>query len=210
MNTTATPRGTLFVVAAPSGTGKSSLVRALLAREPGIRLSVSHTTRAPRAGEVDGRDYHFVSRAEFEALIAADRFFEHAQVHGDLKGTSRMAVEPLLAGGQDVLLEIDWQGAQQVRAKVPDCQSIFILPPSRRELERRLRTRASDSDAAIARRLEDSRTDIMHASDFDFIVINDDFDTAVEELQAIVHALRDRTPMQRRRHEALIDALIHG
>lgn len=208
MNTRAAVPGILLVVAAPSGTGKSSLVRALLAREPGIQLSVSHTTRQPRADEVDGRDYHFVSEAEFRRLIDAREFFEHALVHGDLKGTSRGAVEPLLAAGRDVLLEIDWQGAQQVREKVPACRSIFILPPSRAELERRLRTRAMDSDEAIARRLHDSRRDVSHAQEFDFIVINDDFDLAVDEMQAIVHALRDRAPLQQRRHEALVNELL--
>lgn len=204
------PRGTLFVVAAPSGAGKSTLVNALLAREPGIGLSISHTTRAPRPGESEGSHYHFVSREVFMRMVEAGQFFEYAEVHGDMKGTSLTAVAPLLDEGRDVLLEIDWQGARQVRRKVPDCQSIFILPPSRRELERRLRTRASDSDAAITRRLADSRTEISHAEEFDYIIVNDDFEGALEEMQAIVHAVRLRAPLQRVRHEALIAELLDG
>jgi guanylate kinase len=201
-------KGTLFVVAAPSGAGKSTLVNALLQREPGIRLSISHTTRAPRIGESEGRHYHFVAREVFERMIADGQFFEHAEVHGDLKGTSLAAVAPLLDEGRDVLLEIDWQGARQVRARVPDCQGVFILPPSRGELERRLRARASDSAAAIVRRLDDSRADIAHAHEFDFIVVNDDFDQALDQLQAIVRAVRLRAPLQCVRHEALIAELL--
>jgi guanylate kinase len=201
-------KGTLFVVAAPSGAGKSTLVNALLEREPGISLSISHTTRAPRAGESEGSHYHFVAREVFDRMIADGEFFEHAEVHGDLKGTSLGAVAPLLHEGRDVLLEIDWQGARQVRAKVPDCQGIFILPPSRAELERRLRARASDSAAAIVRRLDDSRADIAHAHEFDFIVVNDDFDQALDQLQAIVRAVRLRAPLQCIRHEALIAELL--
>ncbi len=204
------PRGTLFVVAAPSGAGKSTLVNALLAREPGIDLSISHTTRAPRPGESEGSHYHFVSREAFMRMVEAGQFFEYAEVHGDMKGTSLTAVAPLLDEGRDVLLEIDWQGARQVRRKVPDCQSIFILPPSRRELERRLRTRASDSDAAITRRLANSRIEISHAEEFDYIIVNDDFEGALEEMQAIVHAVRLRAPLQRVRHEALIAELLDG
>ena len=202
--------GTLFVVAAPSGAGKSTLVNALLQREAGISLSISHTTRAPRATEIEGRHYYFVSRPEFEGMIAAGQFFEYAEVHGDMKGTSLTAVAPVLRQGRDVLLEIDWQGARQVRAKVPGCQSIFILPPSRRELERRLRSRASDSAAAIERRLDDSRTDISHAQEFDFIVVNDHFEQALDALQAIVRAVRLRAPLQCARHERLIAELLDG
>ncbi len=201
-------RGTLFVVAAPSGAGKSTLVNALLEREPGIRLSISHTTRAPRPRESEGSHYHFVSRETFRSMIDADQFFEYAEVHGDLKGTSLTAVAPLLEEGRDVLLEIDWQGARQVRRKVPDCQSIFILPPSRVELERRLRARASDSAEAIERRLHNSRTEIAHADEFDFIVVNDDFDTALDDMQAIVRAVRLRAPLSHARHEALIAELL--
>lgn len=201
-------RGTLFVVAAPSGAGKSTLVNALLAREPGISLSISHTTRAPRPNESEGNHYHFVTREVFQRMIDADQFFEYAVVHGDMKGTSLTAVAPLLDEGRDVLLEIDWQGAHQVRKKVPDCQSIFILPPSRAELERRLRARASDSAEAIKRRLHDSRTEIAHAEEFDYIIVNDDFDTALDDMQAIVRAVRLRAPLQRARHETLIAELL--
>lgn len=203
-----TATGILFIVAAPSGAGKSSLVRALLERESGICLSVSHNTRPPRPKEVDGRDYHFVSRAAFEEMIEADQFFEHAEVHGDLKGTSMTAVAPLLEQGRDVLLEIDWQGARQVRRKVPSCRSIFILPPSRDELERRLRGRASDSEATIQRRLVNSRAEVAHADEFDYLVVNDDFDVAVDDLQAIVRAERLRMTLQKQRFSTLIAELL--
>ncbi|MEP7041622.1 MAG: guanylate kinase [Dokdonella sp.] len=200
--------GTLYIVAAPSGSGKTSLVTALLEREPGIGLSVSYTSRLPRPGEVDGRHYHFVSREVFERMAAKGAFYEFANVHGDLKGTARDAVEPSLAAGRDVLLEIDWQGARQVRAARPDCVSVFILPPSRAELERRLRTRASDNAEAIARRLADSREEIAHASDFDFIVVNDEFADALADLRAIVACQRLRRVAQLPRHAALIDDLL--
>ncbi|HEY0231498.1 MAG TPA: guanylate kinase [Dokdonella sp.] len=200
--------GTLFIVAAPSGTGKSSLVNALLEREPGISLSVSYTSRLPRPGEVEGRHYHFVSRDLFEHMAAKGAFYEYANVHGDLKGTARDAVEPLLASGRDVLLEIDWQGARQVRAARPDSVSVFILPPSRTELERRLRTRASDNAEAIARRLADSREEIAHAADFDYIVVNDQFADALADLRAIVAGQRLRRAAQLSRHAVLLDDLL--
>ena len=200
--------GTLYIVAAPSGAGKSSLVNALLAREPAIALSISHTTRLPRPGDVDGRHYHFVNRGVFERLIADGAFIEHAEVFGNLYGTSRTAVEPLLAAGRDVLLEIDWQGAQQVRKTYPACVSVFILPPSREELERRLRRRAQDSDAVIARRLEGSREEIRHALEFDYVIVNDRFEQALEELTAIVRGQRLRRAVQSERLKALIEALL--
>ncbi len=202
-------RGTLFMVAAPSGGGKTSLVRALLERMSGIVLSVSWTSRAARADERNGVHYHFIDRETFDRMIAEDAFYEHANVHGDLKGTAREAVEPVLASGRDVLLEIDWQGAQQVRERAHgDCVGVFILPPSRAELERRLRARASDSESVIARRLANSREEISHAPEFDYIVVNDDFDTAIAELAAIVQAVRLRTPLQRTRHAALLAELL--
>jgi len=200
--------GTLYIVAAPSGAGKSSLVNALLEREPGIVLSVSHTTRPPRPGDVDGQHYHFVNRGVFERLVADGAFIEHAEVFGNLYGTSRAAVEPLLAQGRDVLLEIDWQGARQVRNVLPDCASVFILPPSREELERRLRTRAADNAQTIARRLAESREEIAHAGDFDYIIVNDEFADALADLRAIVTARRLRSDVQCRRHEALIHDLL--
>ncbi|MFO1426925.1 MAG: guanylate kinase [Steroidobacteraceae bacterium] len=178
--------GRLFVVAAPSGAGKTSLVKALLEREPRLRVCVSHTTRAQRPNEQDGRDYHFVSVARFREIEAADGFLEHAQVFDNFYGTSLMALEQAFGQGFDVVLEIDWQGAQQVRRKVPACVTIFILPPSRRALEERLRNRRTDSDAVIARRLRDAVGDMSHYGEFDRVVVNDDFETAVADLQRIV------------------------
>jgi guanylate kinase len=199
--------GTLFIVAAPSGAGKSSLVNALLEREPGMLLSISHTTRAPRPGEEDDRHYHFVNRGVFEQLVARDAFLEHAEVFGNLYGTAREMVEEKLRSGRDVLLEIDWQGARQVRAKLP-CVSIFILPPSREELARRLRTRAQDSEAAIARRSAEARKEISHHAEFDFLIVNDDFAAALADLRAIVTCQRLRCAAQRERYAALIDDLL--
>jgi len=196
--------GTLFIVAAPSGAGKTSLTRALLEREPAMLLSVSYTSRAARPNEVDGVHYHFVSRAEFEAMIARGEFFEHAVVHGDLKGTSRKVVDQNLAQGRDVLLEIDWQGARQVRAQLGGTVSIFILPPSRAELERRLRARASDSEETIRRRLDDSKRDMQHAREFDYIVVNDDFETALGEMCEIVQAHRAGKRVPRQDCDALL------
>jgi len=200
--------GTLYIVAAPSGAGKTSLTRALLEREPGIALSVSYTSRPPRPNEVDGIHYHFVSRPIFEEMIRRGEFFEHAVVHGDLKGTARSAVERTLAQGKDALLEIDWQGARQVRLQMPDTVSIFILPPSRAELERRLRARASDSEEVIRRRLADSREDIVHVGEFDFLIVNDDFAQALADLRAIVTSRQLRSPIQRERHAVLLADLL--
>jgi guanylate kinase len=199
---------TLFIVAAPSGAGKSTLVNALLEREPAISLSVSHTTRPPRTGEEYGRHYYFVERAEFEREIEEGIFLEHAEVHGNLYGTSRKTVSGLLGQGKDVLLEIDWQGAQQVRKTKADCVSVFILPPSRHELERRLRGRGSDSAEVIERRLHNSREEIAHAHEFDYIIVNDRFEDALGDLQAIVRAVRLRSELQWRRHENLIAELL--
>lgn len=200
--------GTLYIVAAPSGAGKSSLVNALLARERDIALSISHTTRPPRPGDVDGEHYHFVNRGVFERLVAENAFLEHAEVFGNLYGTSRKAVEPMLAQGRDVLLEIDWQGARQVRKVMPDCVSIFILPPSREELERRLRTRAADSAVTIARRLAESVEEIAHVDDFDYVIVNDQFADALADLRSIVATRRLRREAQTKRHAALIADLL--
>lgn len=178
--------GRLFVIAAPSGAGKTSLVKALLAREPNLRVCVSHTTRPQRPNEVDGRDYHFVDVGRFRAMIAEEGFLEHAQVFDNFYGTSRMALDHAFGQGFDVVLEIDWQGAQQVRRKVPGCITIFILPPSRRELEERLRNRRTDSDMVIARRLADAVGDMSHCREFDHVVVNDDFETAVADLRRIL------------------------
>lgn len=200
--------GCLFIIAAPSGAGKSSLVNALLARETSIQLSISYTSRAPRACESEGSHYHFVTRGEFEAMVARGEFFEHAVVHGDLKGTARHTVERPLAEGRDVLLEIDYQGARQVRSLVPDCVSVFILPPSRVELERRLRGRGQDAEEVIQRRLADSRTEIAHLEDFDYLLVNDVFERTLDDLLAIVRAERLRRFRQARSQKALIDALL--
>jgi guanylate kinase len=200
--------GCLFIIAAPSGAGKSSLVNALLARETSIQLSISYTSRAPRPGESEGSHYHFVTRGEFEAMAARGEFFEHAVVHGDLKGTARHTVERPLAEGRDVLLEIDYQGARQVRSLVPDCVSVFILPPSRVELERRLRGRGQDAEDVIQRRLADSRTEIAHLEDFDYLLVNDVFERTLDDLLAIVRAERLKRFRQARSQKALIDALL--
>ena len=180
-----TARGHLYVIAAPSGAGKTSLMRALLERRPAVSFSVSCTTRAPRSHEQEGRDYHFIDRAEFERLIKAGEFIEHADVFGNLYGTRRAAVESALAEGRDLILEIDWQGANQVRKRLPEAVQIFILPPSRAELEARLRKRATDSPEAIARRLAESVSEMSHWREFDFVVVNQDFDQALAELEAI-------------------------
>jgi len=182
--------GDLFVVVAPSGAGKTSLVNRLLEAERGIRLSVSHTTRAPRAGEVDGRDYHFVAREAFEAMIAAGDFLEHADVYGNYYGTSRRWIEQELAGEHDVLLEIDWQGARQVRKLFPRMVGIFILPPSLAELRRRLTDRGKDSPEVIERRMASAREEISHVLEFEYIIVNEQFDVALADLQAVVRAAR--------------------
>ncbi len=179
-------RGRLFVIAAPSGAGKTSLVKALLASEPRLRLSVSHTTRKRRPTEEDGREYHFVSAPQFEQLAARGEFLEHARVFDNFYGTSRGFVEEQLRQGHDVILEIDWQGAQQVRRAMPQCVSIFVLPPSRRALAERLARRATDTAQIIERRLRDAATDMSHYREFDYVVVNDDFAQAVGDLRRIV------------------------
>ena len=179
-------RGHLFLVTAPSGAGKTSLVRALLQDHTNIKFSISYTTRPQRSKEVHGHDYHFVDQAEFERMVKAGEFLEHAQVFDNYYGTGRRTVEAEMAAGRDVLLEIDWQGAAQVRKLMPEAVSIFILPPSRAELERRLRARGTDDDTVIARRLKDAVGDMSHWSEFDYVVVNDTFEHALAELSAIV------------------------
>ena len=201
-------RGTLYIVAAPSGAGKSSLVNACLARDPAIRLSISFTSRAPRPGERHAEHYHFVSVDEFQRMVVADDFFEHALVHDDWKGTARQSVEPQLAAGNDVLLEIDWQGARQVRERVPDAVSVFILPPSRAALEQRMRTRGQDSEHVMRQRLAAAREEMSHYDEFDYVIVNEDFDTAVDEMCSIFMASRLRRDRQVMRHETLIAALL--
>ena len=201
-------RGTLYIVAAPSGAGKSSIVNAVLARDPNISLSISFTSRQPRPGERHAEHYHFVSAVEFEGMVEAGDFFEHARVHGDWKGTARQSVEPQLSGGRDVLLEIDWQGARQVRNKVPGAVSVFILPPSRQALESRMRTRGQDSEEVIQQRLAAAREEMSHYGEFDYVIVNEHFDTAVDEMCAIFVASRLRREPQVARHSRLITALL--
>ena len=178
--------GRLFVISAPSVAGKTSLVKALLASEPHLRLSISHTTRKRRPNEAEGREYHFVTVPQFEQLVARREFLENAKVFDNFYGTSRSFVEEQLRQGNDVILEIDWQGAQQVRRAMPECVTVFILPPSRRTLAERLARRATDSREIIARRLADAATDLSHYREFDYVIVNDDFDRAVADLRRIV------------------------
>lgn len=201
-------RGRLFVIAAPSGAGKTSLVRALMEREPALRFSISYTTRPQRPTETHGRDYFFVTGAEFEAMAGRGEFLEHARVFDHRYGTARGQVEASLGAGQDLILEIDWQGAQQIREAMPECVSIFILPPSRAELERRLRSRATDSDEVIRRRLRDAASDMMHWNEFDHVVVNDDFEQALEALLHIVRGSEAaRAAVRRPGLGALVDEL---
>ncbi|HSS27683.1 MAG TPA: guanylate kinase [Usitatibacter sp.] len=183
-------RGNLFVVVAPSGAGKTSLVAALLKEEPNIRLSISHTTRGPREGEQDGREYHFVARSAFEKMIAAGDFLEHADVYGNYYGTSRRWIEDELEGDHDVLLEIDWQGARQVRKLFPAMVGIFILPPSLAELRKRLLSRGKDAPEAIEKRMASARNEISHVLEFEYIIVNERFEAALTDLVSIVRAAR--------------------
>ncbi len=199
--------GSIFMVVAPSGAGKSTLVNALLARDPTIELSISFTTRAPRPGEQDGREYYFVTADDFLARRGRGEFLESAEVHGHYYGTSRPWIEQRLAAGRDVLLEIDWQGARQVRAAFPHAVGIFILPPSIEALEARLHKRGQDSPQVIARRLLAAGSEIAHAPEFDFVIINEIFDRALDQLAAIVTATRLRYPNQAARHRALFAQL---
>jgi guanylate kinase len=185
-------KGLLFVITAPSGAGKSSLIHAMLKEDPRLKLSVSYTTRAPRPGEKNGREYHFVDEAAFLAMLERGEFLESAQVHGNRYGTSHAVIREALARGEDLVLEIDWQGAQQVRRLQPKCTGVFILPPSVAELERRMRTRGQDSEAVIRRRLAGAEEEMSHAPEFDYVIINKDFDEAKRDLQAIIRVERLR------------------
>jgi guanylate kinase len=182
--------GLLFVITAPSGAGKSSLIDALLKDDPRLRLSISYTTRAPRPGEVNGREYHFVDEKTFLSMLERGEFLESAEVHGNRYGTSQAVIREALARGQDLMLEIDWQGAQQVRRLYPGCVGAFILPPSVAELERRMRARGQDTDEVIRRRLASAEEEISHAPEFDYAIINKDFDEAKKDLQAIIQVER--------------------
>ena len=201
-------QGTLYIFAAPSGAGKTSLVKALVETVATIEVSVSHTTRVPRPGEVDGINYHFIDVAVFQAMVAKGDFLEHAQVFDNFYGTARAKIEQRLAAGVDVILEIDWQGARQVRTQFPDSIGVFILPPSRQALEERLRGRGQDAEEVIARRMRDAVSEMSHYAEFDYLVINDDFQTALAELAAIVTARRLRTEIQASRHKPILQTLL--
>ena len=200
--------GSVFIVSAPSGAGKTSLVRALLDADSQVKLSVSYTTRAPRPGEVEGQHYHFVDLTVFMEMLNRAEFLESAEVYGNRYGTSQRWIETQLAHGVDILLEIDWQGALQVRRLMPQAISIFILPPSLEALKARLTGRGQDAEAVIARRVAAAREDMSHVSEFDYVIINDDFATAASELQAIVKASRLQLTKQMQRHGALIQNLL--
>lgn len=201
-----TAGSSLFTVSAPSGAGKSSLIAALLKADPTIRLSISTTTRQPRPGEVDGREYHFTTVEAFRKSIDAGEFLEHALVHDNYYGTSRVKVLEQLQAGNDVLLEIDWQGALQIREQFPDTVSLFILPPSIAELENRLNKRGQDSQETIKRRIQGAALEISHASDFDYVIINNDFDLALKQLSAVIESARCRTRQQALKNQALFSA----
>jgi len=201
-------QGLLFVVAAPSGAGKTTLVRALLKAEPSLALSISHTTRDIRPGETDGTDYHFTERSVFETMIKDGEFLEHADVFGNLYGTNRHSLQAQRDAGHDVILEIDWQGAAQVRDAFPDALSVFILPPSRKELLARLQNRGQDSDEVIARRTAQATTELAQYGAFDYLIINDQFDVASQDLIAIIRAARCRQDIVSRRKPELIADLL--
>jgi guanylate kinase len=200
-------RGNLFIVCAPSGAGKTSLVNALLEREPDIELSVSYTTRAPRNGETDGVDYHFVTRDAFLEMAGRGEFLESAEVHGNLYGTSQAWIDARTREGRDIVLEIDWQGAQQVRRLVPASIGVFVLPPSLEALRRRLTARGQDSSEVIQQRLANARDEIAHVEEFDYVIINQTFDVAVVDLVSIVRATRLKVTAQLTRHRDLINAM---
>lgn len=202
------PSGSLFVVSAPSGAGKTTLVKLLMQNDTAIHPSVSYTTRPPRPGEVDGREYHFIDRERFIAMREAGDFVEWAEVHGNFYGTSRRWLHERLAAGDEVLLEIDWQGARQVRAAFPGAITLFILPPSMEELERRLRGRGTDAEEVIARRLSAALDEMRHVGEFDFVIINERLDVALADLMAIVRAERLKLAHQQARHARLFSSLI--
>ncbi|ROR99093.1 guanylate kinase [Sinobacterium caligoides] len=201
-------RGTLYTIAAPSGAGKTSLVKALIESKKFVNVSVSHTTRPPRPGEIDGVNYHFVSPQQFQAMLAESQFIEHAEVFGNFYGTSRQWVESNLAQGLDVILEIDWQGAQQVKRLLPETLSIFILPPSRQALLERLTNRGQDDEAVIQRRMDEAISEMSHYADADYLVINECFDNALKDLRCIIRAQRLIAKAQHLRQEKLIEGLL--
>ncbi|GGC09259.1 guanylate kinase [Marinobacterium zhoushanense] len=200
--------GHLYIVSAPSGAGKTSLVKALLERDSQVVVSVSHTTRPRREGEIEGVDYNFVTPEQFEAKIENGQFLEYAEVFGNKYGTSQVWVQEQLKRGLDVILEIDWQGAEQVRRLMPEARSVFILPPSREVLERRLRGRGTDTEEVIQRRLSKTVSEISHYGEFDYLIVNDDFETALADLASLFRSARLTQRLQQQRHEALLAALL--
>ncbi len=201
-------KGTLFIVSAPSGAGKTSLLKELVAADPLLDISVSHTTRAKRPGEQNGRDYHFIDQADFLQMIGEGAFMEHAQVFDNYYGTAEATVRERLNAGQDMVLEIDWQGANQVRNRIPDAISIFILPPSPQALHERLSARGQDSEEVIARRMRDAKKEMSHYAEYDYLVINDDFSLALKELEAIVRGLRLRQVIQSEKLQPQLSRLL--
>ncbi|MEH0667545.1 guanylate kinase [Vibrio scophthalmi] len=203
-------KGTLYIVSAPSGAGKSSLISAMLETNPtyAMKVSVSHTTRGMRPGEQDGVHYHFVQKEQFEALIEQGAFLEYAEVFGNYYGTSRPWIEQNLDKGIDVFLDIDWQGARQIREQMPQAKSLFILPPSNGELERRLNARGQDSEAVIAKRMAEAKSEISHYNEYDYVIINDDFDNALMDFKAIIRAERLKQDKQALKYKGMLDALL--
>lgn len=203
-------QGTLYIVSAPSGAGKSSLIQALLKTQPlyDTKVSISHTTRAIRPGEKNGEHYYFITESKFQQMIEHNDFLEYACVFGNYYGTSRAVIEEIINSGVDVFLDIDWQGAQQIRQKMPSARTIFILPPSKNELLRRLRGRGQDSEETINRRMEQAVAEMKHYSEYDYIIVNDDFNTALGDLQSIIRSERLRLERQVLRHNTLINKLL--
>lgn len=203
-------KGTLYIVSAPSGAGKSSLISALLETNPtyAMKVSVSHTTRGMRPGEQDGVHYHFVPKEHFETLIEQEAFLEYAEVFGNYYGTSRLWIEENLNKGIDIFLDIDWQGARQIRQQMPQARSVFILPPSNGELERRLNTRGQDSEAVIAKRMAEAKSEISHYDEYDYVIINDDFDNALNDFKAVIRAERLKQDKQAAKYKGMLAALL--
>ncbi|MFQ3185176.1 MAG: guanylate kinase [Marinomonas primoryensis] len=201
-------KGNLFILSAPSGAGKSTLYKALLNQDDKVRISISHTTRAPRTGEEHGREYYFIDNESFLDMIAEDAFFEHAQVFDNYYGTSKESIFGMLEQGLDVILEIDWQGARQIRQFYPEAIGIFILPPSLPALEERLRSRATDTDDVIQRRMAKAVNEMSHYHEYDFVVVNDDFDAALSQMTAIFMAMRAKTPVMQEKSGNLINDLL--
>jgi guanylate kinase len=199
--------GSLIIISAPSGAGKTSLIKALLSQDPRVQVSVSHTTRAPRPGENHGKEYFFVSKEEFQALIAKQEFLEQAEVFGNFYGTSKGAIQGQRQAGIDVILEIDWQGARQIRTIYPDAISIFILPPSREALNQRLRDRGQDSDDIIQKRMAAAIAEMSHYEEYDYLIFNDDFQQALRELSCLIQSLRLRLAQQQTRYPTLLTTL---